>query len=423
MPDLTVMVPPVLEHNFGGTPFTLGIEEELMICDADSLELAQAIDVILGDLPEDIPGEVKPELMQSVLEVATRPCGDIAEAADQLRQLRRTVREVAARNGLAIGAAGTHPSALYADQLIVDHPRYKELAAELRWIAEQELIFGTHVHVGIDDPEKAIYVADGMRGFLPLLLGMSTNSPLWQGRTTGMMSSRTPVFRAFPRVGIPPYYGSWEIYSHRVEQMMRGGAIPDYTYLWWDVRPHPNFGTVELRVFDQQTRIEHTIGFAALAQALAHRLADEYDDGVPSIEHPHELIDDNKVRAALVGIEGRLIDFDHGHEVAAAEMALGVIEDLREHARELGCEDELSEPRRPGRARHRGAPPAQLAGGPWRDRRADEGDRCRHRSGPALSRQCPRQRPRPNRFPRFRYDFRTELPGFCGVNYGFRTKG
>jgi glutamate---cysteine ligase / carboxylate-amine ligase len=342
MPDLTVMVPTVLEHNFGGTPFTLGIEEELMICDAESLELAQAIDVILGDLPEDIPGEVKPELMQSVLEVATRPCADIAEAADQLRRLRRTVREVAARNGLAIGAAGTHPSARYADQLIVDHPRYKELAAELRWIAEQELIFGTHVHVGIDEPEKAIYVADGMRGFLPLLLGMSTNSPLWQGRTTGMMSSRTPVFRAFPRVGIPPYYGSWDIYSHRVEQMMRGGAIPDYTYLWWDVRPHPNFGTVELRVFDQQTRIEHTIGFAALSQALAHRLAGEYDEGVPSIEHPHELVDDNKVRAALVGIEGKLIDFDHGHEVAAAEMALGVIEDLREHARELGCEDELA---------------------------------------------------------------------------------
>jgi glutamate---cysteine ligase / carboxylate-amine ligase len=342
MPDLTVMVPTMLEHNFGGTPFTLGIEEELMICDADSLELAQAIDVILGDLPEDIPGEVKPELMQSVLEVATRPCGDIGEAADQLRQLRRTVREVAARNGLAIGAGGTHPSALYADQKIVDHPRYKELAAELRWIAEQELIFGTHVHVGIDNPEKAVYVADGMRGFLPLLLGMSTNSPLWQGRTTGMMSSRTPVFRAFPRVGIPPYYASWDVYSHRVEQMMRGGAIPDYTYLWWDVRPHPNFGTVELRVFDQQTRIDHTIGFAALSQALAHRLAGEYDEGVPSIEHPHELIDDNKVRASLVGIEGKLIDFDHGHEVDAAEMALGVIEDLREHARALGCENELA---------------------------------------------------------------------------------
>ena len=335
------MVRGVLDHKFGGTAFTLGIEEELMICDAETLELAQAIDVILGDLPEDLPGEVKSELMQSVLEVATRPCQDITEAADQLRQLRRCVREVAARNGLAIGAAGTHPSAHYEDQLIVDHPRYRELTAELRWIAEQELVFGTHVHVGIDDPEKAIYVADGMRGYLPLLLGMSSNSPLWQGKTTGLMSSRTPVFRAFPRVGIPPYYGTWQIYSHRVEQMMRGGAIDDYTYLWWDVRPHPNLGTVELRVFDQQTRVEHTIGFAAFAQALARRLALDYEDAVPSIEYPRELIDDNKVRAAVVGIEGKLIDFDQGLEVPAEEMTLGLIEDLRESARELGCEDEL----------------------------------------------------------------------------------
>jgi glutamate---cysteine ligase / carboxylate-amine ligase len=336
------MVPAVLDHKFTGTPFTVGIEEELMICDAETLELSQSIETILGDLPADLQGEVKPELMQSVLEVATLPCGGVAEAGDQLRNLRRTVREVAGRNGLAIGAAGTHPAALYEDQLIVDRPRYKELAAELSWIAEMELIFGTHVHVGIDDAEKAIYVADGMRGFLPLLLGMSSNSPLWRGKTTGMMSSRTPVFRAFPRVGIPPYYGTWNIYSHRVEQMMRGGAIPDYTYLWWDVRPHPNLGTVELRVFDQQTRVEHTIGFAALGQALAHRLAADYDEGVPSIEHPHELIDDNKVRAAVVGIEGKLIDFDQGLEVPGDRMSGGVIDDLREHAQELGCEAELA---------------------------------------------------------------------------------
>jgi carboxylate-amine ligase len=335
------MVPPVLEHKFGGTAFTIGIEEELMICDAETLELAQGIETILGDVPEGIPGFVKPELMQSVLEVATLPCKDVAEAAGQLRTLRNTVREVAARNGMAIGAAGTHPAALYEEQLIVDRPRYKELAAELGWIAEQELIFGTHIHIGIDNAEKAIYVADGLRGYLPLMLGLSSNSPLWRGRKTGMMSSRTPVFRAFPRVGIPPYYGSWEIYSHRVEQMMRGGAIPDYTYLWWDVRPHPNLGTVELRVFDQQTRVEHTIGFAALGVSLARRLTMDYDDEVPSVEHPQELIDDNKVRASLIGIEGDLIDFDHGHEVPATEMARGMIEDVREHARALGCEQEL----------------------------------------------------------------------------------
>ncbi len=331
----------MLEHSFTGTPFTLGIEEELMICDAETGELAQAIDSMLAGVPDDVTGEVKPELMQSVLEIATAPCANVAEAAEQLAALRRTVREVAAGQGLAIGAAGTHPSARYLDQEIVDNPRYRELAAELGWIAQQELIFGTHIHVGIDGAEKAVYVADGMRGYLPLLLAMSTNSPLWQGRLTGMMSSRTPVFRAFPRVGIPPYYGTWEVYSHRVEQMMKGGAIPDYTYLWWDVRPHPNLGTVELRVFDQQTRIEHTVGFAALGVSLAHRLSVEYEEGRPSIEHPSELIDDNKVRAALTGIEGRLIDFDRGVEVPAAEMARDVVEQLRDHANELGCEAEL----------------------------------------------------------------------------------
>ena len=331
----------MLEHSFNGTPFTLGIEEELMICDADSLDLAGKIDSMLAGVPEGMPGQVKPELHQSVLEVATSPCSSVAEAAEELRTMRRCVREVAAGQGLVIGAAGTHPEALYEDQEIVNHPRYEELAGELQWIARRELIFGTHVHVGIDDAEKAIYVADGMRGYLPLLLAMSSNSPLWRGTVTGLMSSRTPIFRSFPRNGVPPYYGTWEIYSHRVEQMMKGGAIPDYTYLWWDVRPHPNLGTVELRVLDQQTKIEQTIGFAALTVSLAHRLAARYDEGVPSVEHPWELIDDNKVRAAVTGIEGKLIDFDRGIEVPAAEMTRDVVEQLREHAQELGCEQEL----------------------------------------------------------------------------------
>ena len=331
----------MLEHAFNGTPFTLGIEEELMICDAETLELTQGVGAILDAVPDDVVGHVKPELHKSFLEVATLPCPDIGQAGAQLRDLRRTVRGVADGLGMAIGAAGTHPSALYEEQEIVDRERYRELIAELRWIAQREVIFGTHIHVGIDDAEKAIYVADGMRGYLPLLLGMSSNSPFWRGRATGMMSSRTPVFRTFPRVGIPPYYGSWEIYSHRVEVMMRGGAIEDYTYLWWDVRPHPRLGTVELRVFDQQTRVDVTIGFAALAQSLAHRLASRFDEGVPSVEHPWELIDDNKVRAALVGIEGKLIDFDRGIEVEGSELTRGVIDDLREHAQELGCESEL----------------------------------------------------------------------------------
>ena len=179
-------------------------------------------------------------------------------AGEQLRVLEASVAEIAERRGLLVAASGTHPFARWEEQRIVDRPRYHELVDELGYIALQELIFGTHVHVAIEGADKAIYVADGIRRYLPLLLALSSNSPFWRGEQTGLMSSRTPVFRAFPRVGIPPHYGTWEIYSHRVEQMMRGGAIEDYTFLWWDVRPHPKLGTVETRIFDQQTSLDHT---------------------------------------------------------------------------------------------------------------------------------------------------------------------
>jgi carboxylate-amine ligase len=180
-----------------------------------------------------------------------------------------------------------------------------------------------------------------MRGYLPLLLGMSANSPLWRGRTTGMMSSRTPIFRAFPRVGIPPYYGTWEIYSHRVEQMMRGGAIPDYTYLWWDVRPHPNFGTVEVRVMDSQTRVEHTLALAALVQALVKELCEHYDAGKKLSRFPYEMLDENKFLAARHGLEGELIDLPKATRVPTRQLARRVIDRMREHAQDLGSADDL----------------------------------------------------------------------------------
>ena len=233
----------MLDHSFNGPPFTIGIEEELMLLDAGDLSLAQEIEAILERVPADREGQVKPELMQSVLEIATKPCQTVAEAGDELRQLRHMMGGIVGELGLQFAASGTHPFALWEDQKIVERPRYEELIGQLGFIARQELIFGTHVHVAIDGPDKAIYVADGIRLFLPLLLALSANSPFWRGDLTGMMSTRTPVFRAFPRAGVPPHYGTWEIYSNRVEQMMRGGAIEDYTYLWWDVRPHPRIGT------------------------------------------------------------------------------------------------------------------------------------------------------------------------------------
>ena len=327
----------MLEHRFNGPPFTIGIEEELMILDADSLGLAQEIEAILAAVPGELEGQVKAELMQSVLEIATKPCESVAEAAAELGKLRRAVAQIAEPRGLLLAASGTHPFALWEDQRIVDRPRYRELAEELPMIANQELIFGTHVHVAIEGADRAIYVADGIRRYLPLLLALSANSPFWRGQRTGLMSSRTPVFRAFPRVGIPPHYGTWEIYSHRVEQMMRGGAIEDYTYMWWDVRPHPNFGTVETRVFDQQTTLDHTVALAALTIALAHHMSGFYDDERPLVESPTELIDDNKVRAAVGGMDGRLIDFWRGEQVRAEDMARDLLDVLADDAAVLGC--------------------------------------------------------------------------------------
>jgi carboxylate-amine ligase len=331
----------MLDHSFNGPPFTIGIEEELMLLDPEDLSLAQAIEGVLERVPADCEGQVKPELMQSVLEIATKPCQSVAEAGEELSQLRRMMSGIVADLGLQFAASGTHPFALWEDQKIVERPRYEELIDQLGFIARQELIFGTHVHVAIDGPDRAIYVADGIRLFLPLLLALSANSPFWRGDRTGMMSTRTPVFRAFPRAGVPPHYGTWEIYSNRVEQMMRGGAIEDYTYLWWDVRPHPNLGTVETRIFDQQTTLEHTIALAALTISLAHRFSSLYDAEEPLVGFPTELIDDNKVRAALRGMDGTLIDFRRGEQLPAERMADGLVEELAADASELGCAAEL----------------------------------------------------------------------------------
>ena len=332
----------MLDHSFTGTPFTVGIEEELMLLDPETLDLSHGIEAILESVSEEQAASVKPELFQSVLEIATTPCANVPEAAAELAELRTMVARIAADHGMLLGAAATHPFALCDDQRIVQRERYIELARELSFIADRELIFGTHVHVGISSPDEAIYVADGIRRYLPLLLALSTNSPFWEGRRTGMHSSRTPVFRAFPRSGVPPHYGSWEIFSGRVGQMIRSGAIDDYTYLWWDVRPHPRLGTVETRIFDQANKVEDTIAFAALTQSLAHRFVAAYEDGEPLFEVPWELVDDNKVRAALRGMDGLLLDLAERRHVPAGDLAHRLLEELAPSAAELDCTAELA---------------------------------------------------------------------------------
>jgi carboxylate-amine ligase len=327
-----------VEHQFGSPPFTLGIEEELMILDVQSLELVNAIESLLEPAPA---GEIKPELMESVLEVSTDPCQNTARAGEQLRSLRRQVSDTAAAKQLAIGAAGTHPFAMWEDQRIVARPRYRDLISALRFVARQELIFGMHVHVGVDDPDKAIHVANGMRVHIPVLLGLSANSPFWRADVTGLASTRTPIFRAFPRVGIPPTYKDWDDYEQRIEFMIDCKVIQDYTYLWHDVRPHPNFGTVEIRVMDSQTHVEHTLGLAALIQGLVRELAEHFDAGRPLSRYSFEMLDENKWLAARNGLDGELVDLPHLDRVQTRELARRLVERVRDHCKDLGSEPEL----------------------------------------------------------------------------------
>jgi carboxylate-amine ligase len=331
-----------VEHRFTGPSYTLGIEEELMIVDRDTLDLASSIEGLLEALDHvEKEGEVKPELMESVCEIATEPCRNTREAGEQLRALRRLAQGAADERGLAIGAAGTHPFALWEDQRIVSRPRYRELVAGLQFVARQEIIFGIHVHVGLDDPDKAIHVTNGMRVHVPILLALSANSPFWRGQSTGLHSTRTPIFRAFPRVGIPPRYEDFEDWSRRIDFMKTTKVIPDYTYLWYDVRPHPNFGTVEIRVMDSQTRVEHTLAIAALIQAMVKELAEHYDAGESLSRYPYEMLDENKWLAARHGLTGDLVDLPKTDRVGAAELARRLVDRLRPHSEELGSAEEF----------------------------------------------------------------------------------
>jgi carboxylate-amine ligase len=330
-----------VEHSFTGPAYTIGVEEELMIVDAETLDLSNSIEALLQGIPQDLVGEVKPELLESVCEIATTPCKNTQEIAEQLRQLRRTTQDTAAKQGLAIGSAGTHPFAMWEEARVVARPRYRELIAGLQFIARQELIFGVHVHVAVDDPDKAIHVANGMRVHVPLLLALSANSPFWRADETGLLSTRTPIFRAFPRVGIPPRYDNWADYEKRIEFMRTAKTIQDYTYLWYDVRPHPAFGTVEVRVMDSQTRVEHTLGLAAMVQALVKELCEHYEAGKKLARYPYEMLDENKFIAARHGLDGELVDLPKATRVPTKQLARRVLDRVRHHAQDLGSADEL----------------------------------------------------------------------------------
>ena len=327
-----------MEHRFREPRYTVGVEEELMIVDGATLDLANEIHAILEDPP---PGQVKSELLQSVLEIATEPCPNVPAAGEELRTLRAGVRDHAATRGLLIGSSGTHPFARWEDQRIVRDDRYRGIVSSLGFVARQELVFGMHVHIGLAEPDEAIHVANGLRAYVPLLVALSANSPFWRGEATGLMSSRVPIFRAFPRVGIPPRFADWADFERRIEFMVGQGMIDDYTYLWYDVRPHPRLGTVEIRAMDSQTRLEDTIALTALIQTLVKHEREEFAAGRPAPDHAWEILDENKWLAARHGVDAELVDLPEGGRRTVRALTTSLLERLRPHAQDLGCSAEL----------------------------------------------------------------------------------
>src|SRR6202795_455106 len=237
---------------------------------------------------------ISPELMQSVLEITTPVCHTAAEVAGHLRTLRSYVAEIALAQGCRFGSAGTHPFSLFERQRITARDRYRQLVDQLQYIARRELIFGMHIHVGIDDPEKAIQVMNGLLVHLPQLLALSANSPFWRGEPTGLASSRQMVFAAFPRSGPPPRFKDYNDFAEVVHQLERTGCIADYTHIWWDIRPHPRLGTVEIRICDAVTRMEEAVAITAYCQALVKHYSDRYDAGLEIPSFHRILTSENK---------------------------------------------------------------------------------------------------------------------------------
>jgi glutamate---cysteine ligase / carboxylate-amine ligase len=277
------------------------------------------------------------------VEVATHVAGSVAEAIEDARGLRATLREAAAERGAVIASAGTHPFSRWEHQEVTEHERYRALMDEMRWVAEREVIFGLHVHVGLASADEAIAVCNGLRNWLPELLALSTNSPFWLGRDTGLASTRTKIFETFPRSGLPPAFSSFEEFELLVERAIKSGSFPDYTFIWWDARPHPKLGTLEIRIPDAQARIESVAGIVALVQSVVATLADGFDRGERPQVQPVTLVNDNKWRAARDGLNGQLIDLERDEQRPAREAVLALVERVEAAAVRLGCREELEE--------------------------------------------------------------------------------
>jgi glutamate---cysteine ligase / carboxylate-amine ligase len=304
---------------------TIGIEEEYQIIDPETRELRSYITEIL-DHDHLILGEIKPELHQSIVEVGTTICETPAQAKAELRRLRRMVMDLAARKGLKVVAAGTHPFSSWMTQEITPLERYLGVKQDMQDLAQQLLIFGTHVHVGIEDKEFLIDALNVSRYFLPHILCLSSSSPFWMGRNTGLRSYRSVVFRNFPRTGVPRIMRGWADFAVLQETLVSTRCIPDGSKIYWDVRPHHKYPTLEFRFLDVCTRVDEAVCVAAILQAIIAKLWKLRRDNMTFRVYPADLIEENKWRAVRYGLNGKLIDFGKQEECAARDLIREMLE-------------------------------------------------------------------------------------------------
>jgi carboxylate-amine ligase len=336
-------------------PLTLGIEEEYQIIHPESRDLHSYVQEFLDQGQQVFPnGQLKPELMQSQVEVGSYVCRDIGELRSEVVRMRRKVGAIATGNNLKIAAASTHPFASWSDQNITAGERYRELLDQMQGVAQQLLIFGMHLHIGFGDREQhkdlMIEIMNQLRYFLPHILALSTSSPFWQGRNTGLKSYRSVIFEMIPRTGIPQHFASYSEFEEFIGILGDAGTIvgkdtagkPDATKIWWDVRPHPKFGTLEIRVPDICTRVDEAVCVAALIQALVAKLIKLRQQNQSWRKYRRHHVVENKWRAMRYGIEGKLIDFGKREEVPMRFLALELLDLVDDVVDELGSREEVT---------------------------------------------------------------------------------
>ncbi len=321
--------------------YTLGIEEEFQIVDPKSRELRSHVTEFLEEGKMILGEKIKPEMIQSMIEVGTGICANIDEARADISRLRCIISSLARKKGLEIVAASTHPFSHWEDQKIFDDDRYKFLVEEIQMVARSLLIFGLHVHVGIPDPERAIHIMNAARYFLPHVLALSTSSPFWLGHNTGLKSYRSEVFKKFPRTDIPDHFDSNASFQRYVALLVKTNCIDDGKKIWWDVRPHPFFPTLEFRICDIPTRVDDTIAIAGLFQAIVCKLNRLIERNLGFRLYRRMLVQENKWRAVRWGLDGKLIDFGKQKEVPVRDLILELLEFVDDVLDDLGSRKEV----------------------------------------------------------------------------------